>query len=183
MFALFNAPFHSDQLRVRDFEPQKHHQEILRITPPTFNIPPQKSPNTTKKIRQVFPTPQRTPPKKTIHQLNFWGFLLKSEFQNTGCLGYIGDEILPSCTGVISWANKRVPGASMWPFYPRSLDHLSFERVTIPCQKGHKELPGFQDDKNLSTKHFLWRCLDPHNPKHQTSGGMTGGFWMCRGSQ
>ena len=35
-----------------------------------------------------------------------------------------------------------IPGDSKWPVYPLGGGHLTFERVTWPSQKGHKELSG-----------------------------------------
>jgi len=81
MFALFNAPFHSDQLRVRILNhknfTKKSSAKQISLHPRRSTYPQNHQTITTKKIRQFF----SNPPKETIHQLFLGDFLMGISFE------------------------------------------------------------------------------------------------------
>ena len=64
---------------------------------------------------------------------------------------------------------RNLPDDSKWPFYPLVGGHLAFKRVTLPSQKGHKELLGgsFRPEKNEEFKPRWFMgiiCPQPFRP-------------------
>ena len=176
MFALFNAPFHSDQLTVRDFEPPKTSprnppQKQISLHPRRSTYPPKitkQSPQ--KKLDNFFQPPKEPPQRKQHTNWFFWDFFWYPSCKTLVAWVIYGMKSYPVVQGLF---HEPINGCQVIQcdfFIPdrwRSLDHA--KKVTKNCQDSrmmfffNQTLPlkmfGPPWPKTPNLRRYDWRIL------------------------